>query len=117
MNHRLLTDLVNKVNDDRCRAVDRATDLLDNPEEIRAFLFAIIASDIAALIDALAYQDKLHPLFSKLSRPYQVMGVMGILANLVQEGRHPPANKQALDLVSAAVKELHTAVKMERLKQ
>jgi len=45
------------------------------------------------------------------------MGVMGILANLVQEGRHPPANKQALDLVSAAVKELHTVVKMERLKQ
>jgi hypothetical protein len=115
MNHRLITDLVNKINDHRCRTIDNATDLLDDPNEIRAVLFAVIASDINALIDALAYQDEIHPKFAKLDRPYRVMAVMGILASLIQEGKHPGVTPQGVKAVTAAVKELHTPLKFERM--
>lgn len=114
INHRLVTDLVNKVNDARVRSVDDATDLLDDPGEIRALLFAVIASDINALIDALAFQDELHPLFAKLPRPLQAIAVIGVLSALVQEGKHPAATEKTLRDVSAAVHEIKAPLTVTR---
>jgi hypothetical protein len=107
MNRQLVVDLITAVNAKRTRAIDNAVDLLDDPDEVRAVLFALVASDIASLIQALAEQEALHPLFSRMSRPLQVMTVMGMLSTIVyEEGKPPNATAQNLSDVAAAVAEI-----------
>jgi DNA-directed RNA polymerase specialized sigma24 family protein len=113
VNRQLTQDLTDHVNVKLARAIDQATDLLSDPEEIRAFLFGITASSVASLIEALARQKGLHPLFAALSFPQQVAVVVSILASMVSP-ETADDSVQAQSDARAAAHEIHVPLVIER---
>lgn len=79
----LLEDLIEHTNKRRTVSIKQAMQLLDDGDDIVAFLVGIAASDLASLTQAFAQQDEAFPLFCRLPYAQQVYLMAMLLSGLV----------------------------------
>lgn len=98
----VVDDLVQHVSEKRRRAIMGALQLLEDDDEILAFLFAVVAADVASLVNSLAVQEEAFPRFNKLSPTQKSFAVTSAICSILTRTTTIPTTPKAVaDLVLA----------------
>lgn len=101
MSTRLVADLVEHVNSRHARSMQQALELIDNYDDARALLFAVVASNVASLTASLAANEERYPLFAKLSGVQQLVVVTTLIGHLLDSDKLDPTEQDHSNMLAA----------------
>lgn len=107
----LVEDLVEHTNIKRREQIKRCIQLLEDGDDILAFLVGAVASDVGSLVMALREQTEAFPIFARLPPQMQTVAVTTLISSIVNPVSIALNAQNASDLL-AATREIAPATKI-----
>lgn len=103
-------DLVQHVSEKRRQAIKGAIQLLEDDDEILAFLFAVVCADVGSLVNSLASHPEIFPRFHKLSSTQKSFAVTSAICAIMTKTTTLPTTPKAVADMIMAQKEIRPRI-------